>query len=123
MEAKQSKQIIVNTALAVSGMIVWIVISMITEKDEPWDADLFWSYGTFSMLGINAIAAFVDPHGIIPKGMISVSLQPVALMFVAGEIGSMFPLGVIVFGILGLLYSIGGLAGAFLKNQFFRSNP
>jgi CDP-diglyceride synthetase len=113
------RRIAVNTALAVGGMIVWIVIAMITGQNEPWDTDLFWSYGLSTMLALNAIAAFIDPVQRVLKGIWSVALQPVALAFMSGEVGSMFPLGLIVFLVLGLGYSLGGVLGSFVKRRFF----
>lgn len=70
------------------------------------------------MLTINAVAGFIEPKKVVLKGIISVSLQPVALIVLAGEIGSVFPLGLILFLFLGWVYSIGGLVGAYLKTRY-----
>jgi hypothetical protein len=111
----------VNTALAAGGMIVWFVLAAVTGKVEPWDTDQFWSYGLVAMLLLNAAASFLDPQDVLLKGIISVSLQPVAMMLLAGEVGSMMPLGLFVFGLLGLFYSIGGFIGWFIKTKYFHS--
>ncbi|MBI2427670.1 MAG: hypothetical protein HYV29_02540 [Ignavibacteriales bacterium] len=111
----------INTALALGGLIVWVLISMMTNRREAWDSDLFWSLGVPLMLLMNVVAAFVDPSKVVLKGMLSVVLQPVAMIVMAGEIGSMFPLGLILFGFMGLFYSVGGAIGAFFKKQFFTS--
>ena len=71
------------------------------------------------MLLLNAAAGFIEPERIKLKGIISVSLQPVAMTVKAGEIGSMFPFGLVGFLLLGLLFSAGGAAGAFIKKKFF----
>lgn len=71
------------------------------------------------MLAVNAAASFADPRQPVIKGLVSVSLQPVAMICAAGEIGSMLPLGLIVFAMLGLIYSAGGFAGLFVKKRFF----
>lgn len=116
-----NRQMLIHTALAVAGMVIWIVMTLITGKDEPWDSDQFWSYGLFLMVTINIIAAVLDPHQPVIKGLISVVLQPIAMMFVAGEIGSMFPLGLIVFAVLGIIYSIGGVIGVKIRQRFFQN--
>ncbi len=104
---------------AAAGALVWLGISWASDRREPWDSDIFWSIGFPLMLLINCLSAFVDPHRLILRGLASVSLQPVVMMVMAGEVGSMFPLGLIVFGIFGILYSVGGAAGAFVKRRFF----
>ncbi len=111
----------INIALALGGLIVWLLISMMADRREAWDSDLFWSLGMPLMLCLNAVAAFVDPSHVILKGMLSVVLQPVAMVFQSGEIGSMLPLGLILFGFMGLFCTIGGVVGAFIKKQFFLS--
>lgn len=111
----------INLALAFAGMLVWIIISQMTDRKEAWDSDLFWSIGVPLMFVINGIGAFLDPRRIAVKGIVSVALQPIAMIIMAGEIGSLFPLGLILFGFMGFFYSIGGVIGAFLKKQFFSS--
>ncbi len=110
---------LVSVLLALGGMAVWTLITTLTHKREAWDSGLYWQFGVPAMLLMNAAAGFVEPRRIKLKGLLSVSLQPVAMMVKSGEIGSMFPLGLIVFLVLGLLFSAGGAAGAFVKNKFF----
>lgn len=105
--------------LALFGMCVWFFISLQTGKKEAWDTDIFWSYGFFAMIFGNAVAGFLDPENIILKGLLSVSLMPVAMLIITGEIGSMFPMGLIVFALLGLIYTLGGIFGARIKKKFF----
>ena len=106
-------------ALALGGMAVWIVITSATGRREAWDSSYFWSVGAPVMLAMNAAAGFLEPRRLRLKGIISVSLQPAAMMIKTGEIGSMFPLGLLVFLVLGLLCSLGGSAGALVKREFF----
>ncbi|MEW5797367.1 MAG: hypothetical protein AB1728_00035 [Bacteroidota bacterium] len=109
----------INIALSLGGLIVWLSISMLTDKREAWDSDLFWFMGVPLMILLNAVASFLDPSQIVLKGILSVSLQPVAMIFQTGEIGSMLPLGLILFGFMGLFYSVGGVVGSFVKRNFF----
>ncbi|HBA59795.1 MAG TPA: hypothetical protein DCZ92_03040 [Elusimicrobia bacterium] len=109
----------VSIMLSLGGLAVWVLITALTHKREAWDSGLFWSMGVPAILLMNAIAGFLEPERIVLKGIISVSLQPVAMTVKAGEIGSMFPMGLIVFVILGLFFSIGGGAGVVIKNAFF----
>lgn len=109
----------INLALALAGMFVWILISLMTDRREAWDSEVFWSLGVPLMMALNAVTAFLDPNKVAVKGIVSVALQPAAMMVQAGEIGSMFPMGLVVFAFLGLFYSIGGVVGAYVKRQFF----
>ena len=117
MQAKN--KYLVSILLALSGLAVWVLITTLTNRREAWDSVYFWRYGVPAMLLLNAAAGFIEPERIKLKGIISVSLQPVAMTVKAGEIGSMFPFGLVVFLLLGLLFSAGGAAGAFIKNKFF----
>lgn len=119
MKENNTKTILILSLLAIVGMVVWVAISLSTNKKEAWDTEIFWSIGFPLMLLFNAIAGFIDPKKVMMKGLISVSLQPIAMMVDAGEIGSMFPLGIIVFGFMGMLFSLGGVVGSFLKIKFF----
>jgi len=109
----------VSILLALSGLAVWVLITSLTNRREAWDSVYFWRYGVPAMLLMNAVAGFIEPERIKLKGIISVSLQPVAMTVKAGEVGSMFPFGLVVFLVLGLLFSAGGGIGAFIKNKFF----
>lgn len=114
---------LVPVSLALCGLAIWVLITSLSGRREAWDSVYFWRFGVPGMLAINAIAGFLEPERIKLKGLISVSLQPVAMTVKAGEIGSMFPFGLIVFLVLGLLYSAGGAAGAFVKRRFFTPPP
>lgn len=109
----------ISLLLAFCGLAVWLLITSLTGRREAWDSPYFWRCGVPAMLLLNAAAGFLEPERIKLKGLISVSLQPVAMTVKAGEIGSMFPFGLVVFLALGLLYSAGGGAGAFVKHKFF----
>ena len=116
--AKDTKRIIL-IALAVAGAVVWIAIGAMTGRSEAWDSDVFWQLGTPLMMLINAVACFLDSRKILVKGFVSVSLQPVIMMIQNWGDFDLLPLGLILFIFLGMFYSIGGAAGAFVKNKFF----
>lgn len=109
----------ISVILALGGLAVWVLITSLTHRREAWDSGAFWSMGVPAILLMNAVAGFLEPERIMLKGIISVSLQPVAMTVKAGEIGSMFPFGLVVFLVLGLFFSVGGVAGAFIKRKFF----
>lgn len=105
--------------LAVAGALEWIIIGVITERREAWDSEVFWQVGIPLMMLINAVAGFLDPRKIITKGLVSVSLQPVIIIAENWNDFGLLPLGLILFVFLGMVYSISGAVGAFVKNKFF----
>ncbi|MEW6062400.1 MAG: hypothetical protein AB1600_10730, partial [Bacteroidota bacterium] len=107
----------INLALAVTGFVVWMLISALPSGNETLDDRLLWFVGVPLMLIVNAVAAYFHPKKVVLKGMISASLQPVAAIVVSGEIGSVLPFGLILFLFLGWLYSVGGLIGAYKKTR------
>ncbi|OGS10711.1 MAG: hypothetical protein A2234_08720 [Elusimicrobia bacterium RIFOXYA2_FULL_58_8] len=92
-------------------------------RREAWDSPVFWTIGLPALLLMNAIAGFIEPDRIILKGISSVCLQPVAMMVKSGEVGSMFLPGLMLVLVQGLFFSIGGGAGALIKNKFFIPGP
>ncbi|MBI4801755.1 MAG: hypothetical protein HY796_04435 [Elusimicrobia bacterium] len=109
---------IVPVILALCGFAAWLLISSAFNLREAWDGPGFAPYFIL-MLMMNAAAGFIEPEKIIRKGILSVSLQPLAIFVISGEIGSLFPLGLIAFLALGLFFSAAGGAGAFIKKKFF----
>ncbi|MBI4350616.1 MAG: hypothetical protein HY550_04190, partial [Elusimicrobia bacterium] len=69
---------LVPVSLALCGLAIWLLITSLTNRREAWDSVYFWRFGVPGMLAINAIAGFLEPERIKLKGLISVSLQPVA---------------------------------------------
>lgn len=115
---KDNNSYLVQAALAAGGFAVWFVISSVYGLREAWDGPGFLPY-TGSMVALNAAAGFIQPRRVILNGLLSVALQPAAIFVKSGEIGSLFPLGLIAFLVLGLLFSAAGKAGALVKTNFF----
>lgn len=108
------REYLVQAILAAAGFTVWFAVSSIYNLREAWDGPGFLPY-TLSMIALNAAAGFIQPRRLMLKGILSVALQPVAIFIRSGEIGSMFPLGLAAFLLLGLLFSVAGKAGALIK--------
>ncbi len=108
----------ISFILALCGFGVWVFITEMFNLREAWDgrgsAPFF-----ISMLALNFVAGFIEPDRRILKGILSVSLQPLAIFIKSGEVGSMFPLGMVAFFVLGMLFSLGVAVGALLKREFF----
>jgi hypothetical protein len=108
--------------LALCGFGVWFLISSAFNMREAWDGPGGKPY-FIAMLLLNAAAGFIEPERKMLKGLASVVLQPLAIFVKSGEVGSMFPMGLIAFFVLGLLFSIAAALGAFIRNKFFAPAP
>lgn len=108
------REYLAQATLAAGGFAVWFAVSSIYDLREAWDGPGFLPY-TLSMIALNAAAGFMQPRRLMIKGMLSVALQPLAIFIRSGEIGSLFPLGLAAFLVLGLLFSVAGKAGALIK--------
>lgn len=108
--------------LAVCGFAVWAGITAAFGLREAWDGRGGGPY-FIAMLLLNAAAGFIEPERKMLKGLASVALQPLAIFIKSGEVGSMFPMGLIAFFMLGLLFSIAVSLGAFVRKKFFAPAP
>lgn len=113
---------IVPVVLALCGFGVWFLISSAFHLREAWDGPGGKPY-FIAMLLLNAAAGFIEPERKILKGLASVVLQPLAIFIKSGEVGSLFPIGLVAFFVLGLLLSIAGALGGFVKKKLFSPPP
>jgi len=112
---QSKKRILIHSLLAIVGALIWFIATYVANGREPWDSNYFGTIVIPAMLVINLVAGFFDPERIVLKGIISISLQPIIMILVAGEIGSMFPLGVLLLVMFGVMYSGGGVVGKVLN--------
>lgn len=89
------------TALAV-GFGLWLLASVIVDRKEAWDSGLYWA--VFYPLSIAACGYFGLRHPDRPwRWALALFLgQSLALGIRSGELGNLFPLGLILFGVLAL---------------------
>ncbi|HNW44934.1 MAG TPA: hypothetical protein PKI19_10550, partial [Elusimicrobiales bacterium] len=104
--------------LSLCGFAVWLALAKVLHLREAWDGPGFMPYFS-AMLALNAAAGFIRPRRAVLNGLASVALQPAAILILSGEVGSLFPLGLVAFLALGLLFSAAGAAAAMLRRSFF----
>jgi hypothetical protein len=99
---------------AVAGAIGWITISQVTGRREAWDAEVY--FGLFLPLIATIIAwiAFFAPRRAWRWAFVPFAAQAV-VAFVQNPTANLLPLGLIVFGVFGLLCLVPALVGAGLR--------
>jgi hypothetical protein len=85
---------------AVIGVVLELVIHAVTGRNEAWDSDLFWTAGMpaamVASFGIGLLAkgrAWLGTLAVAPGQFATMSLR-------AGEIGTLWPLGLALSAIL-----------------------
>lgn len=99
---------------AAAGAIGWITISQVTGRREAWDAEVY--FGLFLPLIATIIAwiAFFAPRRAWRWAFVPFAAQAV-VAFVQNPTANLLPLGLIVFGVFGLLCLVPALVGAGLR--------
>jgi hypothetical protein len=98
----------------IAGMALWFAASSVAGKREAWDAGIYWSLFYPLAIGACGLLGYLFPERPWRWAIALFLAQCVAMVLRSGEIGSLFPLGVIMFGVL----SLPGIAVAQLGAKF-----
>lgn len=104
---------------AVIGAGIWLVISLLTGKQEAWDSSYYFLYGLPLMAVVTGALGFVCP--VRPwrwGGMIMVSQALIAIL--QNPMANLLPLGLVVFAVLSLPLILTAHIGAFIRNKVIR---
>jgi hypothetical protein len=87
---------------AIAGMLLWFVGSELTGRREAWDSGLYWA--VFYPLALAACGwlGYLFPERPHRWAIALFGAQCIAMGIRNGEIGNLFPLGLIAFGVLSL---------------------
>lgn len=105
----RTRALLVGGAL---GAAIWLLSSLITGRDEPWDAPSFYYPGTLLAAGL--IGGFMLPgHWAVVTLGIFVGQAMVLMARVAADPGSggLWPLGLLFMAAYSLLALVGALVG------------
>jgi len=102
------------------GMTLWFAVSLMSGRTEAWDAPQYWTIA-FPLLLISATAlGYAFPEKPWRWALALFLSQLPAMMIYSGEVGNLFPLGIIMFGILSLPAIICAKGGRWLRRKFNR---
>ena len=90
-------------AVAVAaGALLWVAGSVVSDRREAWDSGAYWIVFYPAAIAACAILAYVFPQRPWRWSLALFASQFVTMAVLAGEIGSLAPLGLVLFGILAL---------------------
>jgi hypothetical protein len=109
-----------STAFAIAviaGVVLWFAGAGISGRSEAWDSGLYWSL--FYPLAIAAcgLLGYLYPERPWRWAIALFAAQFIAMVLRSGEIGSLAPLGLIMFGMLSLPGVFAALIAARLKRN------
>jgi hypothetical protein len=87
---------------AMSGMALWFWIAAISGRREAWDSSAFWAIGYPAAIVISAALGYFFPTRPWRWVLTLFFGQFVAMTIRNGEIGSLWPLGMLLFGVMAL---------------------
>jgi hypothetical protein len=85
-----------------AGMLLWFAGSELTGRREAWDSGLYWTVFYPLALAACALLGYLFPQRPHRWALALFAAQCLAMGIRNGEIGNLFPLGLIVFGVLSL---------------------
>jgi hypothetical protein len=87
---------------AAAGMALWFACAELTGRREAWDSGLYWSLFYPLALAACGLLGYSFPDRPWRWALALFLAQCLAMGIRNGEIGNLFPLGLIVFGVLAL---------------------
>lgn len=88
-------------ALAV-GAALWTAASLTSGRREAWDASVYWALAYPVALVASAVLGYLFPMRAWRWPLALFAGQFVAMVVRNGELGSLWPLGLVMFGVLSL---------------------
>jgi hypothetical protein len=101
---------------AVSGVLVWTLVSAATGRREAWDSGAYYQFGLPALCLVSALLAYFEPDRSWRWGAVPLAAQAVAMFAIQG-LGNLWPLGLIVTGVLAVPPILTARLGAFVRTR------
>ena len=98
-----------------AGALHWLLCALVV-GGEAWDGGIYFVTLPLLGLAIGVLCAFV-PGRPWSAGLCAAGAQALCLVLLAGEFGSMLPVGLMILAIFGLGLGACGWIGARLRNR------
>jgi peptidoglycan/LPS O-acetylase OafA/YrhL len=105
---------------AVSGAALWVAASVVTGRREPWDASIYWSVFYPLALLVCGLLGYLYPGYRSRSPFVLFAFQFLAMCALDRELGSLWPLGMVLFAVLALPGVIVSRLGARLGTRLGR---
>lgn len=114
----KSRRAAVPLALAAgTGIALWLAASLISGRREAWDAGLYWSAAYPAAIVLSAVLGFRYPARPWRWPMVLFLGQFVGMLVRNGELGNLWPLGLLLFGVLAVPGVLAARFGAWLRTR------
>jgi len=104
------------TIAIVAGMALWLVAAIATGKREPWDGAFYWSVAYPVSIGVCAFLGHAFPDRPWRWALVLFEAQFLAMCIRNGELGNLWPMGMVVFAIV----AVPGVVAAKIGARFAR---
>jgi len=99
----KSRGLAVPVVVAVSvGAALWFAASMLTGKREPWDASAYWTLVYPAAIVVAALLGYFFSERPWRWPALLFASQFLAMCVRNGELGNLWPLGLVMFAVLAL---------------------
>jgi hypothetical protein len=85
-----------------AGLVLWFVTSLLVGKREPWDAPAYWVVAYPLGILICAFLGYAYPERSWRWVLVLFETQFFAMCARNGELGGLWPLGAVLFGVIAL---------------------
>jgi peptidoglycan/LPS O-acetylase OafA/YrhL len=103
---------------AVAGVVLWIAASVMSGKREAWDADIYWTVAYPVALALCGLLGIVWPRKPWRWALALFLFQFVGMAIRNGELGGLWPLGLILLAVLSLPGMLVAQLGARFRSRF-----
>ena len=103
---------------AVAGVVLWIAASVMSGKREAWDADIYWTVAYPVALALCGLLGIVWPQKPWRWALALFLFQFVGMAIRNGELGGLWPLGLILLAVLSLPGMLVAQLGARFRSRF-----
>lgn len=84
------------------GLVLWLATSLLTGKGEAWDASVYWVVAYPLAILACAFLGYSYPDRPWRWALVLFQAQFLAMCLRNGELGSLWPLGMALFGVIAL---------------------
>ncbi|BAV32771.1 hypothetical protein SCL_0449 [Sulfuricaulis limicola] len=106
---------------AASGVLTWVLVSVISGRVEAWDSGLYFSVGMPVVCIVALVLGFLEPRRAWRWGVVPLLAQFLWMLLTQGP-GNLLPLGIVVFVVLSLPSIVAARIGAFVAVRRARSD-
>lgn len=105
---------------AAAGILVWVAVSSMSGRREAWDSPAYFQVGIPVLCLVSVVLGYFSPDRAWRWGAVPLGAQT-AWMFVTQGIGNLWPLGLIMGGILAVPPVLAARFGAFIHRRTART--